>query len=80
MPYSAAGLAGAGLMLALGFAGYLLVIPSAQMWLRSVAPQDTKAQRDDLEFKLGVMRRLVLCIGAALLSWAGYWLGKTIAG
>jgi hypothetical protein len=80
VPYSTTGLFAAACALALGLTGYLLVIPPVQAWLRSVAPRDTQAQRDDLEFKLGVMRRLILSIGFAGLAWAGYSLGKTIAG
>jgi hypothetical protein len=80
VPYSTAGLVAAACALVLGLTGYLLVIPPVQSWLRSLAPQDTQAERDDLEFKLGVMRRLILSIGFVAFAWAGYWLGKAIAG
>ena len=80
MDYSLAGLIGLSVALAIGLIAYLAALPSLQNWLRSVAPRDTAEQRADLEFKLGVMRRLVLTAVIVACSWGGYWLGKTVAG
>ena len=80
MDYSLAGLIGLSVALAVGLMAYLAALPSLQHWLRSVAPRDTAEQRDDLEFKLGVMRRLVLTAIIVACGWGGYWLGKTVAG
>ena len=80
MDYSVAGLIGGALALVAGLAAYLAIIPSLQQALISVAPRDTVAQREDLEFKLGVMRRLILTIGFVAFGWGGYWLGKRLLG
>ena len=80
MDYSVAGLIGGALALVTGLAAYLAIIPSLQQALISVAPRDTVAQREDLEFKLGVMRRLILTIGFVAFGWGGYWLGKRLLG
>ena len=80
LDYSLPGLIGAVLAVAAGLAGYVAMLPSLQRWLRTVAPRDSTAQREDLEFKLGVMRRLMLSIGFVTFGWGGYWLGKTVAG
>ena len=78
--YAPAGLIGAFAALAAGLAGYFAAIASIQNYFRSIAPSDTAEQRDDLEFKLGVMRRLILTVGFVAFAWGGYWLGKTVAG
>ena len=35
---------------------------------------------EDLEFKLGVMRRLILTMDVVVFGIIGYWVGKTFAG
>ena len=78
--YAPAGLIGAFVALAMGLGVYVAAIASVQNYFRSIAPSDTAEQRDDLEFKLGVMRRLILTVGFVVCGWGGYWLGKTVAG
>jgi hypothetical protein len=78
--YSVAGLIGGAAALVAGLVLYFAVIPPLQQWLISNAPHDTPAQREDLEFKLGVMRRLILAVGFVVFAWGGYWIGKTAAG
>ena len=80
MDYSVAGLVGAAAAIIAGFVAYLAALPSLQRKLRAVAPSDTEEQREDIEFKLGVMRRLMLSIGFVTVGWGGYWLGKAVAG
>jgi len=80
MDYSVAGLVGSAAAIIAGLVGYVAAVPSLQRKLRAVAPSDTAEQRKDVEFKLGVMRRLILSIGFVTFSWGGYWLGKAVAG
>jgi hypothetical protein len=80
MSYSFAGLIGAAVALVAGLLAYAATLPALQGWLRSVAPRETQAQREDVEFKLGVMRRLILTGGLVACGWGGYWLGKAVAG
>ena len=79
MDYSVAGLIGGMAALAVGLALYFVLIPPLQAWLISVAPRDTAEQREDLAFKLGVMRRLVLTAVIVACGFGGYWLGARIA-
>ena len=80
MDYSVAGLIGGAIALGAGLVLYFAIIPPLQQWLISNAPRDTQAQREDLEFKLGVMRRLILSVGFVVFAWGGYWIGRTVAG
>jgi hypothetical protein len=80
MDYSVAGLIGGAVALVAGFAVYVALIPSIQQRLISIAPRETAAQREDLVFKLGVMRRLILSIGFVAFGWGGYMLGKRLLG
>jgi hypothetical protein len=80
MDYSVAGLIGSAVALVAGLVIYVLLLPLLQRQLRAIAPSETVEQRDDIEFKLGVMRRLVLCIGLVGCGLGGYWFGKTVAG
>ena len=80
MDYSVAGLIGAAIALTGGLVGYVLMLPSLQHRLRAIAPRETAEQRADLEFKLGVMRRLMLTAGLVAFGWGGYWLGRRLLG
>ena len=80
MDYSLAGLIVAAIALAAGLALYIAMVPPLQAWLIAQAPRETEAQREDLQFKLGVMRRLILTIGFVAFAWGGYWLGKRLLG
>jgi hypothetical protein len=80
MDYSLPGLIGLSVAMTFGLVGYVLVLPSLQRWLRRVAPQDTAEQREDLEFKLGVMRRLMLTAIIVACGFGGYWIGGAVAG
>jgi len=80
MDYSIAGLIVAAVALAAGLALYVAMLPSLQKYFRSIAPRETAQQREDVEFKLGVMRRLILTAGFVAFGWGGYWLGKRLLG
>ena len=80
LDYSLAGLIGCGLGLLAGLTSYFLTVPAIQARLRAIGPKDTQEQRNDLEFKLGVMRRLILTLDIVVFGLGGYWLGKTFAG
>ena len=80
MDYSVAGLIGGMAALVAGLALYFAMLPAAQNWLRAVAPRETKEQREDVEFKLGVMRRIILTVGFVAFGWGGYWVGKAVGG
>ena len=80
MDYSVAGLIGAAVAIVIGLAAYVAMLPALQTKLRAIAPRDTAEQREDIEVKLGVMRRLMLTVGLVACGWGGYWLGKTVAG
>ena len=80
MDYSVAGLIGAAVAVLIGLAGYVAMLPALQARLRAIAPSETVEQREDIEVKLGVMRRLILSIGLVVCGFCGYWLGKTVAG
>jgi hypothetical protein len=80
MDYSAAGLIGGIAAIVAGLVLYFAMLPAFQNWLRAVAPRDTKEQREDVEFKLGVMRRLVLTGGVVVFGWGGYVLGRRLLG
>jgi hypothetical protein len=80
MDYSVAGLIGSGVGLAVGLTSYFLTVPPLEKRLRAISPTETPEQRQDLEFKLGVMRRLILTMDILVFGLGGYWLGKTVGG
>ena len=80
MDYSVAGLVGSAVALAAGLVTYVLVLPSVQKQLRTIARAETAEQHEDIEFKLGVMRRLILSVGLVACGLGGYWFGKTVGG
>jgi hypothetical protein len=80
MDYSVAGLIGGMAALVAGLVLYFAMLPALQDYLRSVAPRETKEQREDVEFKLGVMRRLILTGGVVVFGWGGYYIGKAVGG
>ena len=80
MDYSVAGLIGLGLGLVVGLTSYFLTVPAIEERLRAIGPKETREQHEDLEFKLGVMRRLILTSDIVVFGLGGYWLGKTVGG
>ena len=80
MDYSVAGLIGGGLAMVVGLTSYFLTVPLIEKSLRQTAPKDTPEQREDLEFKLGVMRRLILTLDIVVFGLVGYFAGQAIGG
>ena len=80
MDVSTAGLIGAALAILAGMTSYFLTVPFIEKRLREIGPKDTPEQREDLESKLGIMRRLILTLDVVLFGFVGYWLGKAFAG
>jgi hypothetical protein len=80
MDYSVAGLIGSGLAVVAGLTSYFLTVPLIQKRLREIGPTETPEQRQDLEFKLGVMRRLILTMDIVVFGLVGYFAGQAIGG
>ena len=80
MDVSLAGLIGSVLAILAGMTSYFLTVPVIEKRLREIGPKDTPEQREDLESKLGIMRRLILTLDVVLFGFVGYWLGKAVAG
>jgi hypothetical protein len=80
MDVSLAGLIGSALAIVAGMTSYFLTVPFIEKRLRELSPKDTPEQRQDLEFKLGVMRRLILTMDVVVFGLVGYWVGKAVAG
>ena len=80
MDLSTAGLIGSGVALVVGLTSYFLTVPLIQKRLREIGPKDTPEQRQDLEFKLGVMRRLILTMDVVVFGLFGYFAGQAIGG
>jgi hypothetical protein len=80
MDLSLGGLIGSVLAILVGMTSYFLTVPVIEKSLRRIGPTDTPEQRQDLETKLGVMRRLILAADVVVFGLIGYWLGKAVAG
>jgi len=80
MDVSTAGLIGSALAILVGMTSYFLTVPVIEKRLRQLGPKDTPEQRDDLESKLGIMRRLILTLDVVIFGLVGFWAGKAVAG
>ena len=80
MDVSTAGLIGSALAILVGMTSYFLTVPVIAKRLRELGPKDTPEQREDLESKLGIMRRLILTLDVVIFGIVGYWAGKAVAG
>jgi hypothetical protein len=80
MDVSLAGLIGSALAIMAGMTSYFLTVPFIEKRLREIGPKDTAEQREDMESKLGIMRRLILTMDVVVFGLIGYWLGKAVAG
>ena len=79
MELSLGGLIGAALAIVAGMTSYFLTVPVITKRLRELGPKDTLEQREDLESKLGIMRRLILTMDVVVFGLIGYWVGKAVA-
>ena len=65
---------------ALGAVNYVIMVPLIEQRLRALDKSETAQDREQLESKLSVMRRLILGIEVLTLGGLGYWLGMTYLG
>ena len=59
---------------------YVPGIRLVERHLRGSSDAKTPEQRDALENKLSVVRRLILAFDVAILAAAGYWIGNMFGG
>ena len=77
---SLGGLLGAIAGTALGAINYVMMVPLIEQRLRALDKSETAAQREELETKISLMRRLILGIELFTLGGLGYWLGMKFLG
>jgi hypothetical protein len=65
---------------ALGAINYVIMVPLLEKRLRELDKSETAREREALETKLSLMRRLILGIEVLTLGGLGYWLGMTYLG
>ena len=80
MLISLGGFLGAIAGTALGAINYVIMVPLIEQRLRALDKSETAAQREELENKISMMRRLILGIEVLTLGGLGYWLGMTFLG
>jgi len=77
---SLAGFLGAIAGTALGAINYAMMVPLIEQRLRALDKSETAAERETLEAKISLMRRLILGIEVLTLGALGYWLGQKFLG
>jgi len=77
---SLAGFLGAIAGTALGAINYVMMVPLIEQRLRALDKWETAAERETLEAKISLMRRLILSIEVLTLGALGYWLGQKFLG
>jgi hypothetical protein len=80
MTGSAAGWIGAIVGLILGWADFKLVGGWVERRLRETDRSTTAAEKADYERRIGWFRRIWFTATVVAFPFAGYWLGRTIAG
>jgi hypothetical protein len=80
MLLSLAGFLGAIVGTVLGVVNYLVMVPFVEQRLRALDKSETAAEREALETKISLMRRLILGIEVFTLGGLGYWLGAKFIG
>jgi hypothetical protein len=64
----------------LGAINYVMMVPLIEQRLRALDKSETASQREELETKISLMRRLILGIEVLTLGGLGYWLGQKFLG
>jgi hypothetical protein len=64
----------------LGAINYAMMVPLIEQRLRALDKSETAAERETLEAKISLMRRLILGIEVLTLGALGYWLGQKFPG
>jgi hypothetical protein len=80
MDISPAGLLGAVVGTAIAGLAYHLFIGVLERWVSEGEPARTTEERDSMDVKLSLMRRIVLTVDLFLFAAAGYWIGQTYWG
>ena len=80
MDYSLPGLIGAFVGVVIGVINYGVVVSVIESRLRKLDRSQTQAERDELEHKLSLMRRIVLGMDIVVFAAVGYWFGRTVGG
>ena len=75
---SPAGLIGAIIGTVVAGVNYHLFIGVLERAMRERAPAQTAEERDTLDTKLSLMRRIVLTADLFVFAALGYWLGHTL--
>ena len=75
---SLAGLIGAIIGTVVAGVNYHLFIGVLERSMREREPTQTAEERDTLDTKLSLMRRLVLTADLFVFAALGYWLGRTL--
>ncbi|MEJ0076665.1 MAG: hypothetical protein WDO17_14675 [Alphaproteobacteria bacterium] len=65
---------------ALGAVNYVITVPLIEKRLRELDKSEATADREALESKISLMRRLILGIEVLFLGGIGYWLGANHLG
>jgi hypothetical protein len=78
--YSLPGFIGAFVGVVIGVINYGVIISIVENRLRKLDRSETRAERDEFERKLSLMRRIVLGIDIVVFSVVGHWLGRTVGG
>jgi hypothetical protein len=77
---SLAGLVGAFIGTIVAGVNYHLFIGVLERSMRESSPTQTAEERDTLDTKLSIIRRIVLTVDLFAFAAVGYWIGKTYWG
>jgi hypothetical protein len=80
MEFSGAGAIGAAVGLALGLLNYRMIVSIVEGRLRALDRSESAAEREVLERKLTLMRRIILWMDVVVFSLVGYTVGTLVAG
>jgi hypothetical protein len=80
MELSLPGLLGALVGIVLGVINYGVIVGFVTGRLRALDKSETRAEREEFERKLSLMRRIILGMDVILFGGVGYWFGQTLAG
>ena len=74
---SLAGLIGAIAGTFVAGVNYHVFIGVLERWMREREPTQSAEERDSIDVKLSLMRRIVLTVDLFVFAAVGYWIGKT---
>jgi len=74
------GLLGAVVGIVLGLINYGVIVGFVTGRLRALDKSESRAEREEFERKLSLMRRIILWTDVIFFGGIGYWFGQTMAG